>query len=160
MNEAPTSALGTLMLMPSTQTQVDVFSDMIIQSVKEGEINPIELLVQLKALEKATERIVKEIKENVLTEASKYPGNSFDFKGNKIERAELGTKYDYSKCNDPIWENLDSKASAASNDKKDRETFLKAIKDKETIVDPNTGEVVTIYPPLKTSTTGLKVSIK
>jgi hypothetical protein len=160
MNELPNTAIGTLRLFAATQVQVDVMSDQLIASVKQGEVNPLEVLTMFRAIEKVSDRVLKEIKENLLNEASKYSGNSFEYLGNKVEKAELGTKYDFSKCNDPAWENFDSAANAALTFKKEREIFLKGIKDKETIIDPNTGEVVTILPPVKTSTAGLKVTIK
>jgi hypothetical protein len=160
MTDLPSSAIGTLRLFANTQTQVDLFSDQLIQSVKEGEANPIEVLITLRALEKVSERVVKEILPNSLREAGNYPGSSFEFNGNKIEKAELGTKYDYSGCNDPVYTELAKEANVIIKKVKEREAFLKAINGSETVVDKTTGEFTTIYAPLKTSTTGLKVTIK
>src|SRR5687768_15208997 len=115
MSDLPNSAIGTLRLFATTQTQVDVFSDQLIESVKNGEVNPIEILVQLKAFEKVSERVIKEIKANVMSEAGKYPGSSFEFHGNKIEKSELGTKYNYDACNDPTYKRLLNDAIEANN---------------------------------------------
>lgn len=160
INELPETAIGTLRLFATTQVQVDKFSDDLIESVKSGEVNPIELLVMLKAFEKVSDRVLKEIRDNAVTEAAKHPGNSFEWNGNKIEKSELGTKYNYSICNDPVYNQRKSIANEADKQLKDRETFLKALKEPITIVDEITGEVTTIIPPLKTSTTGLRVSIR
>lgn len=156
----PSSAIGTLRLFATTQTQCDVFSDQLIESVKNGETNPIEVLVMLKAIEKVSDRVLKEIRENAVTEAAKHQGTSFEFNGCKIEKAELGTKYNYSICNDPVYTQRQILASDASKRLKEREDFLKALKDPITALDEVTGEVYKIIPPLKTSTTGLKVTIK
>lgn len=155
----PSSPTEMLTLMASTSTQIDVFSDGVIESVKSGSINPLTVLIQLRAMEKVTERILKEIKENIMTEADKYPGNEFEYMGNKITKAEHGTKYDYSKCGDPEWEQYDFELSAATKNRKSREDFLKAIKEPFAMVDTRTGEMVTITPPTKKSTSGLNVSI-
>ncbi len=99
MNQLPQSPTELLTLMASTSTQIDVFSDGVIESVQAGEINPLTVLIQLRAMAKASERILKEINSNIMTEAGKYPENEFEYQGNKITKAEHGTKYEYSKCN-------------------------------------------------------------
>lgn len=160
MEYAPESPRELLTMMASTQTQIDVFSDGVIESVQRGEINPLTVLIQLKAMEKAAERILKEIKPNLLKEADLYPEKEFEFQGNKITKAEHGTKYDYSKCNDTDWELYDSQIKSLTTYKKEREDFLKTLKGPIDVLDKNTGEVVTLRPPTKTSTSGLNVSIK
>ncbi len=155
--ETPTQLLT---LAPSTQTQIDVFSDGVIQSVKSGEINPLTVLVQLRALAKASERILKEINSEIMNEADKYSGNEFEFSGNKITKTEHGTKYDFSKCNDTAWEMYDQKRASAIESMKDREAFLKALKSPMNVLDELTGEVIILNPPTKKSTSGLNVSIK
>lgn len=144
----------------TTSTQIDVFSDGIIKSVQNGEANPLEVLVMLRALDRASERILKEIKQNFMNEADKYPEKSFEFAGNKIEKSEVGVKYDYSVCGDPVWQHRVNLLTSIQEQVKEREAFLKAIKEPTTIVDESSGEVVTIRPALKTSTDSLKVTIK
>ena len=159
-DEIPTSAIGTLRLLATTQVQVDVFSDALIESVKSGECNPIEVLIQLRAIAKVSERVLKEINPNLMSEAGKHPGSSFEFNGNKIEKAELGTKYNYETCNDPVYKRLTAEANTVISKVKEREAFLKTLQGQMTIVDDSTGEVATLSPVLKTSTYGLKVTIK
>jgi len=160
MNELPTTAIGALRLFASTQTSVDVFSDQIIESVKNGEVNPLEVLIQLRAFEKVSERVIKEILPNSLKEAGNYPGSAFEFNGNKIEKAELGTRYNYNVCNDPVYNRLKKVTEESLKELRARETFLKSINGSETVVDKDTGEFTTINAPLKTSTYGLKVTIR
>lgn len=160
MNEGPTTALGAARMLPTTQTQIDVFSDQVIESVRQGEANPIEVLVIMKAFEKAQERILKEIREHYVNEASKYPENSFEFNGTKIEKAELGTMYNYAVCNDTVLERLECDFNTVKALLDERKNFLQALKQPLTVVDELTGEVVKINPPVKKSTSGLKVFIK
>lgn len=160
INNLPSTAISTLRLFATTQSQVDVFSDQLIESVKNGEVNPIELLVVLKAFEKVSDRVLKEIKDNAITEAQKHPGTSFEWNGNKIEKSELGTTYNYSVCNDPVFNQRLQIADEATKQLKERQDFLKSLKEPLTLVDEGSGEVVKIIPPLKKSTTGLKVSIR
>ena len=111
-------------------------------------------------MEKATERILKEIKENLLTEAGKYPEKEFEYMGNKITKAEHGTKYDYSKCGDPVYQQREAIALEAADQLKERAEFLKSVKAPFSLLDEGTGEVHLILPPTKKSVSGLNVSIK
>lgn len=156
----PSSAMGVVRLFPSTQTQIDVFSDNIIESVKNGEASPLETLVLLKALEKASERIIKEIRENIITAAEKYPEKSFEFAGAMLEKGEVGVKYDYATCGDPVYEQRQSILDAAKTLVDERTAFLRALKQPITIIDEGSGEVITIRPPEKKSTTSVKVTIR
>ena len=160
MHQLPQTPTELLTLMASTSTQIDVFSDGVIESVQRGEINPLTVLIQLRAMEKASGRILKEIAPNLLKESDMYPGNEFEYLGNKITKAEHGTKYDFSVCGDPAWEQYDFDVQSATAHRKDRETFLKALKSPITTLDERSGEIVTISPPTKKSTSGLNVSIK
>jgi len=44
--------------------------------------------------------------------------------------------------------------------RKERETFLRALKEPMEVLDNMTGEVIILRPPVKKSTEGVKVSIK
>lgn len=160
MNQLPESAIGALRMFATTQTQIDVFSDQLIESVKQGEVNPLEVLIQLRAFEKVTKRVLEEIKDELLTASAKYPETRIELYGSVIEKAELGTKYDYSVCNDPVFERLEVDANTSTERMKSRQEFLKALKEPLTFVDEESGEVVRILPPTKKSTTGLKVTIR
>lgn len=156
----PQKPTELLTMMASTQTQIDVFSDGVIEDVQAGNINPLTVLIQLRAMERASERILKEIKQNIMTEADKYPGIEFEYLGNKITKAEHGTSYDYGACGDPVYQRLFELAFEANGQLKERQNFLKAVKAPFSLLDEGTGEVVTIHPPTKKSTSGLNVTIK
>ena len=147
-------------LMPSTADQVNKFANRVVQSVKYDGENPLWLLVQIRGMEKAFKIITEKIQENLLTEAGKYPETKFEFMGNFIEKAEVATSYDYSQCGDPDWEMFHIEERTAAERRKEREMFLKALPGPTTIVDPMTGEIITVKPPTKKSTSGLKVFIK
>lgn len=160
MNTLPETPLQLLTLMANTSVQIDVFSDGIIQAVQGGEINPLAVLVQLRAMQQASERILKEIDKNIMSEADKYPGSTFEFMGNKITKAEHGTKYDYSGCGDAKLNDLMNVMGVIEKSIKARQERLKAQTEPENILDEITGEVVLITPPLKRSKSGLNVSIR
>lgn len=160
MNTLPETPVQLLTLMANTSTQIDVFSDGIIEAVKGGEINPLAVLVQLRAMQQASERILKEIDQNIMSEAGKYPGSTFEYMGNKITKAEHGTKYDYSACGDPVLNDLLKEQESIAAKVKARQERLKSQTTPESILDPESGEVVLINPPIKRSKSGLNVSIR
>jgi len=138
--------LSVINLLPSTKEQVKSFASDIISQVKEGALNPLTLKAQLKFIEKTISEVDKGIKDEFMNEAAKY-GKSFEYKGWKIEAIESGTTYDYS--SDMIWCDLKEKI-------KERETFLKSLKEPLVVVDTDTGETSTFYPPVKRSTSTYK----
>lgn len=160
MNELPSSPVGVLSLLANTRTQIDYFSDSVISEVKQGNESAIKILVQLRAMEMASKRIIKEITDNFLTEADKYPGTKFEFQGNEISKGDVYTEYDYSVCGDTVFERLEVDFETAKSKLDERKTFLKTIKEPIVLVDELTGEVIKINPPQKKSIPGLKVSIR
>lgn len=158
-NELPTHATGVLQLFSTSRTGIDVFSDQIIQAVHEGETSPLQVRVWIKTMEEIIERVKKETNSNQVTAAEKYAENKFEFAGALIEKADFG-KYDYTVCCDPEWELYNTEEEKAADRRKARETFLKALQAPMDVLDKQSGEVITIKPPLKKSSPGLKVSIR
>jgi hypothetical protein len=110
-------------------------------------------------MEKVFEKIKPTLIENALNEISKFEKNAV-IKGSEFSIVEAGVKYDYSECNDIEYNMLTIQIEALKSTLKDRETFLKAIKAPMQMIDETSGEVYTIYPPKKTSSTTLKVTFK
>lgn len=155
--EFPNTATAVLSLMPNTATQVAKFSKSLIESVREGRTNPLELIVQLHALTKVYEEVREEIEDNILTEANKYPDKIIERFGARIEKAEVGVKYNYASSRDSEWEELDAEIKGLELRKRYRENFLKALTEPITTVNKDTGEVEEIRPPFKTSKTGVRI---
>ena len=160
MNEMPSTAMGTLRLMPSTVDQIARFSKQVIQGVMDGEVHPLELLVMLRALEKVSETVYDAIKPNINTAADRYSEKSIELFGATIEKSDIGVKYDYASSGDVVYERRKSIMDAAKTLVTEREQFLRTLKEPMTAVDDETGEVYTIRPPLKRSTQGVKVSFR
>ena len=74
--------------------------------------------------------------------------------------SELSTKYDYFNCQDVAWNDLTKQITELTEKRKEREAMLKTIKEPITLVDEPTGETWTLNPAIKTSTSGIKITIK
>ena len=158
-SDLPDTATGVLRLIGVSKTDIDHFSDQIIQDVREGNLNPLELRVMVKSLELILDRVNKETQDNQLRAADLYPGQSFELYGAKIVKGDTKTTYDYEGCNDLKWAKLNQRAILAKLRLSEREGFLKGLTSTTVDYDEETGEEFTITPPVKKSTAGLKVSI-
>ena len=157
MEQEPHNAMSALRLMPSKASEVATFSAQIIKAVQNGDANPLEVLVMLRALEAVSECVREEISDNILTEAEKHAEKKFNAFGAIIERTEVGTKYNYLQTGDVEYEQLHAEAQTANRRLKEREEMLKALKEPITAVVESTGEVYKINPPMKTSKSGVRV---
>jgi hypothetical protein len=155
--ETPNTPMSALRLMPSKASEVATFSKGIIEAVRSGNANPLEVLVMLRSLEAVSELVREEIQDNINAAADRFTEKKIEMYGAIIEKTELGTKYDYAKSGDTEWERLKTDADTAKARLSERETFLKSLKEPLTVVDESTGEVCQIRPPFKTSKSGVKV---
>ena len=153
------TAISTLSQLPETKQQIETFAHSLEQGLNNGQIVASDLLRFQKAMEKVFDKIKPTLIENALNEISNYEKNAV-IKGSEFSIVEAGVKYDYSECNDIEYNMLNTQLEALKSTLKDRETFLKAIKAPMQMIDENSGEVYTICPPKKTSSTTLKVTFK
>ena len=153
------TAVSKLSTFNTSKDGIKRYVTQVVHEIKEGVMNPLLAHVYIKSMEKSLEAISAQIKEDVMNEACKYE-KSFDFHGARIEQAELGTKYDFTNCNDVVWNDLNKQIIELSEKRKEREAMLKTVKDSMTMVDEITGETWKIHPAIKTSISGIKVTIK
>lgn len=134
----------------------------IVALVEEGELDPLEALQSLKAWEKIFKAINDDPKfRKIVLEAAEPYEKSFAIGGNKLEKAEAGVEYDFSKCNDPEYDAILGQFNYVKAALDKRKEFLKKLSPKGmTVVDEDTGETYTIYPPARTSTSIVKVTLK
>lgn len=151
------TASSALSILPNTKDEVISFSRKLENEIIEGNIDPLEILRYQKSIEAVFKNIKETLDPAARKEAEKYGTKSFQFKGITITLSENGTKYDYSNCNDPEHRVLKAAAEVANEALKARETFLKALKQPMEIIAGD--ELITIYPPIKTSTSGVKCEL-
>ena len=160
MSDLPTSAMGVMRLLPDSKKGIEVFSMQLINAVKQGEVNALQLKSLFKIIEQVSEIVDKATKQNQLKEAELYPEKKINLFGFEIEKKDVGTKYDYLACGDPVYEQRHAILESAKRQLEERALFLKSLKENLTICDEGSGEVVTVRPPVKTSATGLKFTMK
>jgi hypothetical protein len=160
LQELPTTAMGVLRQLSPTKEGIQKFSLQIINQVKGGELNALEVKAFLKAMEQIIELVDKNTRAEQMSEAERYSEKSFHVYGCEIQKSEVGVRYDYLSTGDPIYERALYEFEQAQKKLKEREEFLKGLKEHMTMVDELTGEVVTVNAPLRKATDGLKFAIK
>lgn len=159
-NYMPETALQVLGLFSTSKESIQNFSNQIIREVKEGRADALRIKVYLKTLEQIIEQIDTNTKSEQRTEAEKYGERPFDFMGASIQVVPVKTDYDYSLCNDAYLQTLEISAERIAQKIKARKELLKTLGEPTPLGDPETGEIYTVYPPIKKAQTGIKVSIK
>jgi len=140
------------------KSEIERVANEMVQGIIDGNVQTEKALLTIRAIRMAMESAEDKIKDQVIDELHKRGKEGFDVYGAKVNLKELGVKYDYTNCLDPIWNDLDAELKRVSDLKKEREAFLKSITKAMTFVDDSTGEVVTIQPPIRQSTTSYTIT--
>ena len=137
-----------------TKSDIKIATDMLIDQIDSGEINPIDVALQLKVLEEFVKDAREKLNNYTIEELRKYPTGRTSIFDTRIEIAETGIKYDYSQ--DLVWQKLKQDNEMTSIALKFREDILKKIPAGSQLVDEN-GEAS--IGPSKTSSTSYKITL-
>jgi hypothetical protein len=155
-----TTALSILENLPNNKEQVKTFVSSIKNEILSNTKNTLPILVQIKMVEKTIEDILKdeEIDLKFLKEFQLYDKDEkVVVNGAELRQSEVGVKYLYPDCGDPIWNDLNKQIQELTEKKKEREKFLQNIPYDKGTVDPDSGLFIT-RPP-KTSHTKVVVKL-
>ena len=162
------TSTNILSLMETTKEQRTSFVNDVITRIENGEVDALKIHCQVKSMESILELFTdkktatgKAYSGLVLEEASKQGGKSFDFYNAKFQIKEAGTVYDWTVCEDMELNDLLIKLDVIKSDIKSKQEFLKNVKPEGMLItDEATGDTYKVYPPSKSSTTVVSVSIK
>ena len=149
--------------IPSTKQEQRQLAEALAQKVADGDVSPISAYVQMKSLGNVIDSFLKnkEVKDLAIAEIEKYgKGETPAFRGATLRTGETGVKYDFTVCGDPVWDELNAQLEQIREQMKKREKYLQLLQGPKTEIDEATGEVYTLYPPARQSTTSVIVSYK
>lgn len=146
--------------IPFTKENQKATAIALVEKVKNGEADPITTFATIKAMHECLGQFLKdrEVVEATINQVEKYGRSGANYNGANLCITETGSRYDFSACQDPVWDDLARQKAELDAKLKERETFLRGVKTPQTIVVDETGEVKTIYGPAKTSTASIKVT--
>jgi len=149
-----------LSLFQTDKAQRFSFVRDVINRILVGDADPIKVHLQVKAMEEIIKEITSDPQyRDALLDESQKQGKTFERYNGKFSIKEVGVKYDYLMCGDPDMDELLLKKAELDSKIKARETFLKTVPQSGLDVVTEHGELVKIYPPIKTSTTTVTVSL-
>lgn len=140
-----------------TKGNIQTIARHIIQDVKDGFADPLETAIKVEGIKKVCEAVRDGLEGEVRAELMKYGRDAATKLDAKIEASETGTKYDYS--GDIIWCRINDQITPLVEKLKQREAMLKTLTSSITEVDPETGEVIIVSPPNKTSKSSFKITL-
>ena len=157
-----TTEIKGLTGFPSTKTGIKLYAENALNDILDGFVNPLEVKVKLSAMKAVIEEIEKsdEFREAVLKETEKYHKEELkDLYNATIQIKETGIRYDYTSCNHPQYNRITEEIEKLNVRKKSLEKYLQTVTDETDYIDPETGEMIKIYPTDKTSTTSVAITI-
>ena len=143
-----------------TKTDIRTISNNMVADI----LNNGNIIESADALNKM-ETLIKEIKSTpewidyLREEVAKRGASVITPSGTRIELAEVGVKYDFSKCGDEQINDLFAEQERIESLIKERQTFLKTIPVSGLDIVTINGELVRIYPPSRSSTSSIKTTI-
>jgi hypothetical protein len=150
--------------LPVSKASVEEVRSEIARKVLDGEISAVKVQAAIKFYEKVFNGDDKKdnglnhlIKPYVVDELEKDTKRK-DWFGFQVTVGEVGARYSYDNCNDPVYAELMEAKKELDEKIKERTDFLKSIKSSMGVIIE--GEAVTLYPPLKTSSTSAKFQLK
>lgn len=149
--------------IPTTKSEQESLASYFVKNVLNGEISAIEAVVQMKSISDTISLFFKnnEVRESTIKELERYgKGENSSYKGATIQIKETSVKYDFTGCNDPVWDKLNDAKRDIDEKIKNRESYLKLINGSKTEIDEETGEIYTIYPPSRSSSTSYAITFK
>lgn len=139
----------------STKVELESLAGVLFENSEGYEI---ELYIFAKKLETLSKLLQELSQETALNEAEKLKGEIMF--GYEINVRETGVKYDYSKCNYAPYNNLILQKKQIESEQKTMEALLKAISKPTEITDSETGEILTVKPPIRTAGTSIVLTNK
>ncbi len=156
------STVNILNLFETSKRERQSFVDDLINRIEDGQVEALRVHLQAKCMES----ILKDLfasdtyRDYLLSEAEKN-GKKFSYHNSEFSIKEVGTAYDFSKCEDTELVALMEQQDMIKKLVDVRKDFLKTVPQTGLVVtNEDTGETFKVYPPAKTSTTSVAVSLK
>jgi hypothetical protein len=132
----------------------------IAANIEDGHEEALEILRGLKCLTQLIDITTEQIESAAIAQFQREGQKSLTVNKAKFEMRELGVKWIYDKTGDLELTAIQAIKKKIVDKEKDRQQFLKSLKDKTVVLNEETGELVTIYPAYKESKTGLVVTLE
>lgn len=146
-----------------SKAQIKVIAQTTVNEILDGGKD----IVQISEMLTKVQLLIKEMKDSsefndaLIYEVTKFGKGYVTPGGTKMEVGEFGTKYDFSQCGDTMFDSLEQQQKSIDEAVKERKEFLRKVPSEGMqLLDAASGEIITIYPPSKSSSTSVKFTIQ
>lgn len=143
-----------------SKSSVDTAASVIVTEYELGNLDPIRFLGRLEFLSQILDKAKAEIREKTVSELEKYgpeAKSGVKIDGISFKLKETGVRYDYSGTKS--WSDKKAEIDVLTDELKAIESTLKSLKGKTTILDEETGELLELLPPIKSSKTSVEITL-
>jgi hypothetical protein len=152
---------GILSLFETTKAERSTFTSDVLERIENGTADPIKVHLQLKAMEEIVKTLTtNESYKDQLINAAEKNGKKFMAFNAEFQVKEMGQRYDFTYCGDDELLEFYAQQEKLKYFIKEREDFLKKMPVSGMSKVNDSGEVITLFPPSKTSTTTVAVTLK
>ena len=150
-------------LPPSKSAIADRARQLVAHALDEGEKSPLDLLLQATLMAEAATQIRNnaDLRDACIDEYNRFGSQEpLQYHGARFTLRETGTTYDYTLCGDPVLLRLLQEKETLDAKIKEREKFLRNLpREGIEATDETTGEITRIYPPARSSTTNIAITL-
>jgi len=152
---------GILSLFQTTKAERSTFIADVMERIENGTADAIKVHLQLKAMEEIVKSLTtNESYKTHLIDAAEKNGKKFVAFNAEFSIKEMGQRYDFTYCGDNELLEFYTQQDKLKYLIKEREDFLKKVPVSGMQKVTDNGEVITLFPPSKTSTTTVAVTLK
>lgn len=142
------------------KAEIASFANKIANMAIEGDVNPLQMWVEIKAIESALEQAKKKFEDLALDEAESFGQKNFTYKGANVQVKEAGVKYNFEEVGHKRYNAIMEEIAQLKTEAKNIETIMKAHSDVWVETDTATGETYEVMPLARTSKTTLAITFK
>lgn len=147
--------VSTSTLLDLNKSYISNVLEQTKQNLNDGNVDALRLFITAKKGQELFSQLEKTVRPYAEQETRISKGEVYKKFGCDITERMTGVSYDFTSCDDQIWNELNSQIESLTEKKKEREKFLKTIT--KPIFDENGIE---IKPPIQKGRLGLNVLIK
>ena len=155
------STTGLLNLFETSKSERTIFVHDVIENIESGNADAIKVHLQVKCMESIIKDLTAHpIYKSYLLDAAEKHGKKFTSFNAEFSIRETGVKYEYDQCNDDVLDELLKDQAMIDGNVKARQKFLQNLPDIGMDIVTEHGEMKHIYPPAKSSTTSVAVTLQ
>ena len=156
------STINILSLFQTTKAERAAFVSNVITNIEDESVDPLKIHLQLKSLIDISEQLLEnETYRKYLLSAAEKNGKKFTYQNAEFSIKEVGTRYNWDNCDDIELTDLLLQNESLKEKLKVKQDFLKKVPIAGlAVLNEETGETYKVYPPSKSSTTAVSVTLR